>query len=166
MEDRKRIWGGMAAATLLVLIFDLICQMWGPGLYDGSVMHHTWNTVKSLQGWLRFVGFPLMVFLLYLERKDHPLGGYWILYPIIRLFYDISWMAYFGNPYPSWYIRDFGAFLICIAAAFVIDAWGIHALGLGKAEKAEKQKSGRIELAIKVIALITALIGLVKTILS
>ena len=163
MNNRARIWGSMAAAALLVLIFDLISHLWGPGLSNGSITHHTWNTVESLRGWIRLMGFLLMVFLLYLERKGHPLGGYWIFYPIVRLLYDVGWMAYFGNPYPSWYIRDFGAFLVCMAPAFIIDSWGLHSIRHDGNEQTKKETGGRIELAIKIIALMTALIGLIKS---
>jgi hypothetical protein len=165
MDNRRRIWGSMITVMLLVLIFDSISHMWGPGIHDWSTTHHTWNTVISLQLWLRIVGLPLTAFLLYLERKSNPLGRYWVVYPFLRLVYDVSWMAYFRNPYPSWYIQDFGSFLLCMAPAFVIDSWGLSSVRFGGAEGAEEKRS-KIELAIKIISLLTAVIGLVKSILG
>ncbi len=165
MENRRKIWGSMVAVMLLVLIFDSISHMWGPGISDWSTAHHTWNMVKSLQGWLRIVGLPLMAFLLYLERKGNVIGRYWIIYPCVRLINDVGWMAYFNNPYPSWYIQDFGAFLLCMALAFVIDSWGISSVRFGDAASGEEKRS-RIDFAIKIISLLTALVGLVKSILG
>jgi len=165
MENRRKIWGSMVAVMLLVLVFDSISHMWGPGVYDWSTIHHTWNTVQSLQVWLRIVGLPLMAFLLYLERKGNAIGRYWIIYPCVRLIYDVGWMVYFKNPYPSWYIQDFGAFILCMAPAFVIDSWGVSSVRFGSAAGGEEKRS-RIELAIKIISLLTALVGLVKSILG
>jgi hypothetical protein len=164
MENRGRVWGSMIAVILLVSIFDFISHMWGPGIQDWSTTHHTWNTVKSLQGWLRIVGLPLTLFLLYFERKGNPLGKYWVVYPFVRLIYDVGWMTYFGNPYPSWYIQDFGSFLLCMAPAFVIDSWGISLVRFHGPEGA-KERPSRIELVIKIISLITALAGLIKSLI-
>ena len=154
----------MLSAMVLVLIFDMVSHMWGPGVRDWSTLHHTWNTVKSLQGWLRLVGLPLTAFLLYLERKGNPLGKYWVVYPFVRLLYDVGWMAYFGNPYPTWYIQDFGAFFLCMAPAFVIDSWGTRELREKWASDPSKVTSdGRIKLLIEIVSLVTAIVGFVAS---
>jgi len=85
MVSGKRIWGSMAIAMLFVIIFDLTSHMWGPGIYDWSPIHHLSNTVETFRGWVRIVGLPLTAFLLYIERKGHPLGKYWVLYPVASL---------------------------------------------------------------------------------
>ena len=83
--NKKRLWGTMIAAMFLVIIFDIQSHIWGPGISDYSTLHHTWNTVDSLQGWLRLIGLPLTAFLLFLERKGNSLGKYWVVYPFARL---------------------------------------------------------------------------------
>jgi hypothetical protein len=162
--SRGRIWGSMVAVMVLVLIFDLASHMWGPGIHDWSTLHHTWNTVESVQGWLRLVGLPLTAFLLYLERTGNPLGKYWVIYPFARLLYDVGWMVYFGNPYPSWYVNDFGAFFLCMAPAFVVDSWGTQELRKQWAAASAKSASdSKIKLAIQIVSLITAIVGLVAS---
>ncbi len=159
--NMKRLWGTMIAVMALVLIFDAQSHLWGPGISDHSTLHHTWSTVEALQGWLRLVGLPLTAFLLFLERKGNSLGKYWIVYPFSRLLYDVGWMAYFGNPYPSWYINDFGAFFLCMALAFVIDSWGTAEVRKRWEKDPAKQTGGsKIKLAIEIVSLLTALLGL------
>ena len=165
--NKKRLWGTMIAAMFLVIIFDIQSHMWGPGISDHSTLHHTWNTVDSLQGWLRLIGLPLTAFLLFVERKGNSLGKYWVVYPFARLLYDVGWMAYFDNPYPSWYINDFGVFFLCMAPAFVLDSWGTAEIRKKWALDPAKQPSGsKIKLVIEIVSLLTALLGLLTALLK
>lgn len=149
---------------LLVLIFDAQSHLWLPGISDHSTLHHTQQTVQALQLWMRLVGLPLTAFLLFLERKGHRLGKYWVLYPMARLFYDVGWMAYFGNPYPSWYIRNCGGFVLCMAPAFVLDAWGTTEVRIERASDGFKSgRESRIKLTVEIVSLITAVVGLVAS---
>jgi len=66
----------------------------------------------------------MVAFLLFLKMKGDPLGKYWVVYPLVRLLDDAGWMAYFGNPYLSWYIRNFGVFFLSVSFAFGLDGWG------------------------------------------
>jgi len=73
-------------------------------------------------------------------------------------------MAYFGNPYPSWYVQDFGAFLVCMAPAFVIDAWGTSPVAKAQATSSDVSTTHeKIKLMISVVSLITALLGLFRS---
>jgi len=164
MTNRARVWGSMIVAMLLVIIFDITSHMWGPGVYDWSPAHHLSNTVEALRSWIRIVGLPLVAFLLYIERRGNPIGKYWILYPIVRVFYDVGWMVYWHNPYPSWYVQDFGAFLVCMAPAFAIDTWGSSPSAIQTQRAGSEARTGHdwVKLLISIISLATALIGLIK----
>ncbi|MBI3738499.1 MAG: hypothetical protein HY258_05580, partial [Chloroflexi bacterium] len=122
----KAAWITLIIVLFVLAIFNGVSHMWGTGITDYSPAYFLERTVTSLRGWTMWIGFFLTAVLLYLERTGSPIGKYWVLYPIFRLLYDVSWMAYFQNPYPSWYMQDFGAFLVCMPVALVVDYLGIR----------------------------------------
>jgi hypothetical protein len=156
-------WITLVLILLVILIFNSVSTMWGTGVTDYSPEYFLEQTVFSLRGWSMWIGFLLVAVLLYLERQGSSIGKYWVIYPVFRLVYDVSWMVIAGNPYPSWYVQDFGAFLICLPLALVIDHIGIKDI---LAKRPKSDPSDRIKLWIAIISLITALVGLIKALLS
>lgn len=156
-------WITLILVLLVLLILNSVSTMWGTGIYDYSPEYFLEQTVFSLRSWSMWIGFLLAAVLLYLERQGSSIGKYWVVYPIFRLIYDVSWMAFAGNPYPSWYVQDFGAFLICMPLALVIDHFGIREVVAGMPKV---DPNDRIKLWISIISLVTALVGLIKALFS
>ncbi|MBN1936602.1 MAG: hypothetical protein JW934_18210 [Anaerolineae bacterium] len=156
-------WITLVLVLIVLLIFNGVSTMWGTGIHDYSPEYFLEQTVFSLRGWSMWIGFLLVAVLLYLERQGNSIGKYWVVYPIFRLVYDVSWMAIAGNPYPSWYVQDFGAFLICMPIALIIDHFGIRDI---QADTPKADPNDRIKLWISIISLITALVGFIKALFS
>jgi len=156
-------WITLLLVLLVLLVFNSVSTMWGTGIQDGSPGFFLEQTVFSLRRWSLWIGFLLVAVLLYLERRGNSIGKYWVVYPVFRLIYDVSWMIFAGNPYPSWYVHDFGAFLICMPLALVIDHLGTRDV---QAARQTVDPNDRIKLWISIISLITALVGLIKALLS
>lgn len=160
---KSSAWITLVLVLIVLLIYNGVSHMWGTGIADYSPGYFLEKSIFSLRIWSMWIGFFLAAVLLYLERQGSPIGKYWVLYPIFRLIYDVGWMAMAGNPYPSWYARDFGAFLICMPVALVIDHIGMRDI---KASQPKVDPNDRIKLWISVISLLTALAGLIKALSS
>ncbi len=158
----RKAWVSLILVWLVVFIFDGVSHMWGPG-NDYTPIGFLWETVENTRLWTQWVGLFLVAYLLYLERKGNPIGKYWILYPIFRLLSDVGWMAYFQNPYPSWYAQDFGAFIVSMPVALILDHWGLGGVARGTEQV---DKGEKVKLWISIISLLTALIGLIKALFS
>lgn len=160
---KSSAWITLILVLVVLLVFNSTSVMWGTGVHDYSPEYFLEQTIFSLRRWSMWIGFLLTAVLLYLERQGSSIGKYWVIYPVFRLIYDISWMVIAGNPYPSWYAQNFGAFLICMPLALVIDHFGIRDV---QASMPKVDSNDKIKLWISIISLITALIGLIKALFS
>lgn len=156
-------WITLVLILLILAVFNSVSHMWGTGIEDNSPHHHLEQSMFALRDWSMWIGFFLTALLLYLERQGSSIGRYWVLYPIFRVVFDVGWMMYAGNPYPSWYVQDLGAFVICMPLMLVIDNIGIQHV---QAAAPVADPNERIKLWISIISLLTALIGLLRNLFA
>jgi FtsH-binding integral membrane protein len=114
--DPKWKWGSMIV-SLVLLAFS-----WLGTYFDAMVHAYSYSVVPWII--LFFVGCPLVIYLMYKERKVKiKYGRAWVIVPILLMLVGLSSPIYVYNSY-SQYVLNY--FFFGVVPAIIIDLLAMH----------------------------------------